>query len=47
MELISPKERADLVSGVGREALHIEMRDNYGIDADLFANWRAGDRERF
>lgn len=45
MELISPKERADLVNGISREALHVEMRDNYGIDADLFANWRAGDRE--
>ncbi|MEV6861840.1 DUF6879 family protein [Streptosporangium subroseum] len=45
MELISPKERADLVNGISREALHVEMRDNYGIDADLFANWQAGDRE--
>src|SRR5437868_1858632 len=45
MELISPKERAELVNGISREALHVEMRDNYGIDAELFANWRAGDRD--
>lgn len=45
MELISPKERADLVNGISREALHLEMRDNYGVDRELFARWRSGDRE--
>ncbi|MFC5182793.1 DUF6879 family protein [Actinomadura harenae] len=45
MELISPKARADLINGIAREALHLEMRDNYGIDRELFANWRQGDRD--
>ncbi|MFF0575080.1 DUF6879 family protein [Streptosporangium saharense] len=45
MDSISPAERRALISGVSREALHLEARDNYGVDAELFARWRAGDRE--
>ncbi|MBB4913250.1 DUF6879 family protein [Streptosporangium saharense] len=45
MDLVSLAERRALIPGVSREALHLEARDNYGVDAELFARWRAGDRE--
>lgn len=43
MELISVQERRDLIRGIAREAVHLEMRDSYGVDSELFARWKAGE----
>lgn len=45
MESISPKDRSALIAGFNREALHLEMRDNYEGDKPWFDRWRSGDRE--
>jgi Family of unknown function (DUF6879) len=40
MELISAKERRDLISGIKHEALHMEMRDFYAGDLEMFSAWQ-------
>ncbi len=47
MELISGEERDRYFSGFQREALHLEMRDAYGTQAELphLAKWLAGDAD--
>jgi hypothetical protein len=45
MESISPAHRSALITDFSREALHLEMRDNYGGDKPWFDRWRAGDRD--
>lgn len=45
MESISPTHRSALIADFKHEALHLEMRDNYGGDKPWFDRWLAGDRE--
>lgn len=45
MESISVAERQKMISQVRSEALHLELRDRYAIDAELLARWQAGERE--
>ena len=45
MDLITPEERDELFASFRREALHLEMRDAYGTEAELphMAKWAAGE----
>ncbi|TFE24655.1 hypothetical protein E0F15_21140 [Frankia sp. B2] len=44
MELISAQRRGELIDGA-RSVCKVELRDNYAVDQELFAAWRAGDSE--
>ncbi|MBA9003069.1 DUF6879 family protein [Thermomonospora cellulosilytica] len=44
MELISVAQRGELI-GNARSVLKLELRDDYAVDRELFAAWRAGDFE--
>lgn len=45
MESISASERQEMISRIVGEALHLELRDRYAMDAEVLARWRAGERE--
>ncbi len=44
MELISVAQRSKLI-GEARSVLKVELRDDYAVDRELFAAWRAGDAD--
>jgi hypothetical protein len=47
LELISGEERDRYFASFQREALHLEMRDSYGTQAELphLAKWLAGEED--
>ncbi|MDX6738944.1 DUF6879 family protein [Actinocorallia sp. A-T 12471] len=45
MESISASERQEMISRITHEALHLELRDRYAMDAEVIARWQAGERD--